>query len=340
MFVVIAATTLVGALARADGKVSANTQKAEEAPADEESDAVFNAVFSPDGKLLAAGSYGGPTTIWNVEAGEQVQTLVGHESAVASLAFSPDGKWLVTGSFDASGAAIRWDMRTGKRLCKIEGHQGEIQSAAVSPDGKLIATGTDWGQILLSDAESGQTRRELRHSEKETGWPGYVHSLAFSPDGKMLASGSEDKTVMLWDVETGKRIRTLDGLTGGVTFAAFSQDGKRLAVATVRDGIVFWDVATGKKRRSIGASDNPCFAIVSPDWKTTVKVVGKGQISAFNIETGETVWRLEGLEAELVPRSFSPDGKLIAVVSLHDAELWDAKTGKKKCELRCSGRAN
>lgn len=199
---ILSVTILVGTLAGADGKPPAAKENVVSTPATEESDAIFNAAFSPDGKLLATGAFDGTTTIWSVESGKQVQTLVGHEWVVLSLAFSPDGKWLVTGSHDASGTAIRWDVRTGKRLCNIEGHRGEIQSAAVSPDAKLIATGTDWGQILISDAESGRNRRELSHAEENQGWPGYVLSLAFSRDGKLLASGSEDKTVMLWDVET------------------------------------------------------------------------------------------------------------------------------------------
>jgi WD40 repeat protein len=146
---------------------------------------------------------------------------------------------------------------------------------------------------------------------------------------------------MLWDVKNGNRIRTFDGLQDAVTFVAFTSDGKRLAAAAGRDGIVFWDVVTGKKLRSVGASDEQCFSVLSPDWKTAVTVAHKGQASILNVESGQTVRRIGPLEEEWsVPRSFSPDGKLLVIASALSAELWDTQTGKKKCQLRCSGRGN
>jgi WD40 repeat protein len=332
MAVVFAAALFVYSPPCASGEPS--PEKVEAPPQSSEWDAVFNVAFSPDGRLLATGSFDGPTIIWDVDSGARLQTLVGHYNAILSLAFSPDSKSLVTGSHDGTGAAIRWDVRTGKQLCKIEGHRGEIHSAAISPDAKLIATGTDFGQILLSDAESGRTRRTLLHGDKDKGWPGYVESLAFNPDGKLLASGSEDKTVMLWDVDTGNQVRLFDGLRDGVFFVAFSPDGKRLATAAGRDGIVFWDVATGKKLRNLGASDEACLGILSSDWKTAITARAK-EATILNVESGNTIRRLDRHEEEFsVPRAFSPDGKLFVFASTHGAELFDVQTGQRKRELR------
>jgi WD40 repeat protein len=343
MSVVFAAIVIGGWPMGADAGDSPTAEKVEAPPRTSEWDAVLTAAFSPDGKLLAAGSCDGPTIIWDVDSGRRLQTLVGHYNAVYSLAFSPDGKWLVTGSADGMGAAIRWDVRTGKPLCRIEGHPGEIHSVAIGPNAKVIATGTDFGRILISDAETGRTRKTLVHGDKEEGsWPGYVTALAFNPDGKLLASGSEDKTVILWDVESGNQVCALNALQGAVTFVAFSPDGRRLATATGRDGIVLWDIATGKKLQSLGASDERCHGILSSDWKTAVIATSKRQ-TILNVETGHTIRRVEHVEVEgeafWAPTAFSPDGKLVVAATNRGAELRDVRTGTKKSVLSCRTRS-
>ncbi len=59
--------------------------------------------FSPDGRLLAAGTgawQGTSIDLWNPLTGQRVRTLKGHASLVRSVAFSPDGKTLASGSND------------------------------------------------------------------------------------------------------------------------------------------------------------------------------------------------------------------------------------------------
>jgi WD40 repeat protein len=62
---------------------------------------------SPDGRLLATAERSG-VGLWDVERGEAVGRLTGHQAHVAALTFTPDGKALVTGSADST--ALVWDM--------------------------------------------------------------------------------------------------------------------------------------------------------------------------------------------------------------------------------------
>jgi WD40 repeat protein len=74
---------------------------------------IAQAVFSPDGRMLATASEDGTARIWDVQTGTLLHTLL-HKGNVLSIAFALDGKSLLTG--DKSGAAQQWDAGTGQRL--------------------------------------------------------------------------------------------------------------------------------------------------------------------------------------------------------------------------------
>ena len=47
-----------------------------------------------------SGSADNTIKLWNVETGQEIRTLKGHDNYVRSVNFSPDGKTLVSGSAD------------------------------------------------------------------------------------------------------------------------------------------------------------------------------------------------------------------------------------------------
>jgi RNA polymerase sigma factor (sigma-70 family) len=159
-------------------------------------DGTSAAVFSPDGKTLAAGGWDGKIHLWDVGTGKEVRVIEpqrdsgGGPPIINSVAFSPDGRTLASGSHDET---VRlWDVATGAERRRLKGHQGVVWSVAFSPDGKLVASGSRDETVRLWEVATGQEVHRLR------GHSGWVLSVAFSPDGKVLVSGGNDSTALVW----------------------------------------------------------------------------------------------------------------------------------------------
>lgn len=104
------------------------------------------AVFTNDGKKIAAGNLDGVIKIYDVEGKKEVQELKAHEG-VWALTLSPDGTKLATGGWD--GTIKIWNFADGKELRTIKAHVnptkseegGNVNSISFSPDGQWLASG-------------------------------------------------------------------------------------------------------------------------------------------------------------------------------------------------------
>src|SRR5690606_8835907 len=101
---------------------------------------VNSITFSPDGKLIASGSYDKTIRLWDVATGAPTAALEGHSNCTDSIAFSPDGKLLASASDD--GTIRLWDVAT-KVYKIIFRTSSEIQRVSFSQDGKFIEFKSD-----------------------------------------------------------------------------------------------------------------------------------------------------------------------------------------------------
>jgi eukaryotic-like serine/threonine-protein kinase len=209
--------------------------------------------FSPDGKRLAVGWFGGgewTLQLWDPETGRQLRTLrapIGGLAPSHVLGFSPDGKGLAVGWIGGERTTKLWDppgsvtpedrwllsVNLGATF-SLDGKR--FEQANLSPDGKRFATvdnvqvgdGRDLayaGQVHVWDTASVRRLFVCR------GHTHVINAVAFSPDGERLATASMDRTVKLWDARTGQEMLTLTGHEGSVRNVIFTGDGRFLLTA-------------------------------------------------------------------------------------------------------------
>ncbi|GAB5406499.1 MAG: hypothetical protein Aurels2KO_47300 [Aureliella sp.] len=174
------------------------------AAADERFIPTRDAVFSPDGKLLAC-SYGGIETpgalrVWEWRSDKLV---LEHNEArgICSVAFSPAGDSVAFGTFGLVGKTL--DLKSGQVTAEFRGHEGAVRAVAyVSND--ILATGSYDKTIRLWNAKSGkQLARVGEHSDE-------LRSIAVSPDGRYLVSGSKSPDCRLWDLVSMQQVGVYD----------------------------------------------------------------------------------------------------------------------------------
>jgi|GEM_PF-2341745 len=284
--------------------------------------------FSPNGKyLVAAGSQGGGSAVWDVESGLELFALSGAGGYVdrsGIIAFSGDSsKLMAMNRYSGRQNAIPipvWDMETGLPLPSLKGQKGDFTSAGFSTDGNILVTCAyfyppNGGQVSEAWAWDLSTGKNLsRVTIPNT----QLSAIQFLDHRLYVAFNQQfnNQPQKVYDAVTGQETRTLEGSTnlGMGTAVALSPDRRLLACGTnntmtrmTADGrmitsprkIVVWEVASGSIRHELDGIDGTVTALAfSRDGKTLAS--GCSDTTIFLWDLGGKAEKAEALKpAEL-----------------------------------------
>jgi WD40 repeat protein len=180
--------------------------------------------WSPDGELLAAGSWSDPYIAIFDRSWREVQRLQLQSGyRVAELGSSPGGLLAASVWPDdlldpRPRQVIIWKWASLELARTLDTAANWL---AIDPAGRRLATIHQEGRVEIWDLEQDEPVLAVGHA-------GQILGIAFSPDGSRIATGGEDGTVRLWNTDSGLPELVLAGHTLSVQNVLFSLNGTRL----------------------------------------------------------------------------------------------------------------
>ncbi|MDM8536712.1 hypothetical protein QUF70_08165 [Desulfobacterales bacterium HSG17] len=287
---------------------------------------------SPDGKIIASGSYDNTIKLWNIEQGRELKTLSGHLGSIRSLSFSPDGRFLASGSYD--NTIKLWSIKQGKDIKTLSGHTKSVESICFSPDGRTLASGSSDRTIRFWDTKkSGQIKGVIGRLDNGSA---IVHSIRFSSDGKLLASGNHDGTIRIWSVKEFKEIKIFKRHKSSVFSLDFNSDSSLLVSGSKDHTIRVWDMEQRKEKMSLNEHFSSVFSVrFSPNDKYIASGSNDRTVRLWKVNDGAEVLSLKGHSGSVSSVAFSPDGKILASGGYdRSVRLWDLQENGKNISLR------
>lgn len=262
--------------------------------------------FSPDGRYLAAHYEQGSrhNYLWDLSRAESV-LKVSQDSYNSFPAFSPDSKLVALARPDDS---IRiYELPSGavwKDLLPVPSLP--VTRVYFHPDGRRLAVVSN-SLIQLRDLNNGAELARFKH-------PSGVYVMAWRSDGQAFATGCHDHDIYLWDVRNSLQpLQIMKGHFGSVVRLGFSRCGDLLLSESWDSTIRLWSPGLGRQLLVEPAAFSCEHRFAADDQNID---------ACWRLATGRECRTF--CHSKLLNRiTISPQGRLMASVSVVGVRLWD-----------------
>ena len=281
--------------------------------------------FSPNGKLLVAGSTYGSTSsmsVWNTLTGKVVKKLPVASRYVAGVAFSPDGKRIAVAD-RLSGMRVL-DVESGKALPGIVASPNRIYSVAFSPDGRRLAGGGSDGKIHIWETD------KVTEPMSKAGHTGPVVSVGAGDNGRVVATSGHDGAVFLWDGRTGRKLHRMQTENHQPSSVTVSRDGALAAACDSSANVRIWQTDTGRQLRRVGLPEGAAkWVTFLPGGRELVAIGPDAKMCRIDTDTGQAEAMGSGGALQSSRMSLAGKASLVASYYRNMVTTWSLRDGRK-----------